>query len=279
MAGPIHTKSSTCLACLRRLAQPFNTSNPIAFVQTRAKSNNLRPRDQGVIVRLLTDIPKFGRKDAVFRIERGRMRNEWFPKRQAEYMTAARFQQLGLSRKTDVGERDTTFIPIVESRPDSESLETESKLPETSGAAPPKPDLTTPAEKAHQLLSTLVPETLTFYRKPIPSPARPKVSPLIASETVQDALAIFGSVSAIDVLGHIKGLLAADSQGNRIALEPGQIRFVDLEDNADKIKIFGRWKVAISVNGSELGPVERVVEVLPETKRPSQGRPEKLVEA
>jgi len=36
------------------------------------------------------------------------MRNQWYPSNKAEYMTAARFQELGLTRD-DVGERDTTF--------------------------------------------------------------------------------------------------------------------------------------------------------------------------
>lgn len=46
--------------------------------------------------------------DAIFPVERGRMRNKWFPSNKAEYMTAIRFQELGLTRE-DVGERDTTF--------------------------------------------------------------------------------------------------------------------------------------------------------------------------
>lgn len=36
------------------------------------------------------------------------MRNVWFPKKQAEYMTASRFRELGLTR-SDIGERDPTF--------------------------------------------------------------------------------------------------------------------------------------------------------------------------
>jgi hypothetical protein len=36
------------------------------------------------------------------------MRNEWYPSKQAEYMTALRFRELGLTRD-DIGERDITF--------------------------------------------------------------------------------------------------------------------------------------------------------------------------
>lgn len=37
------------------------------------------------------------------------MRNEWFPKNKAEYMTPARFQELGLTRDA-IGEVDRTFV-------------------------------------------------------------------------------------------------------------------------------------------------------------------------
>jgi hypothetical protein len=36
------------------------------------------------------------------------MRNEWYPKKMAEYMTAERFKELGLTRD-NIGERDPTF--------------------------------------------------------------------------------------------------------------------------------------------------------------------------
>ena len=67
MAGLVSgSGSSRCLVCLRRLAQPFASNsvrtNTASLVLTRAKSRTLRPQDQGVVVRLLTDIPRFGRK-------------------------------------------------------------------------------------------------------------------------------------------------------------------------------------------------------------------------
>jgi hypothetical protein len=52
------------------------------------------------------------------------MRNEWFPTNKAEYMTALRFRELGLTRK-DVGERDTTFGTV-----DATELEFEKAGPE-----------------------------------------------------------------------------------------------------------------------------------------------------
>jgi hypothetical protein len=118
-------------------AQPFcnssGSANAASVVQqVRLKSHRLRPKDLGVVVRLLEDIPSFGRKgrrifapawstryqaeigansnppDAIFRTERSRMRYQWFPSRKAEYMTALRFRELGLTRG-DIGERDPIF--------------------------------------------------------------------------------------------------------------------------------------------------------------------------
>ncbi|KAL2020161.1 hypothetical protein VTK56DRAFT_8685 [Thermocarpiscus australiensis] len=265
MTGPIASRSPTCLACLRRLAQPFGSSNgrstTVSFVQARPKSNRYRPRDQGVVVRLLEDIPKFGHKDSIFRVERGRMRNEWFPNKQAEYMTAARFCELGLSRN-DIGDRDPTFGTVTATEP----VDTPEPAAPAVTVLPPSP------EKTRTLLTTLIPEIMTFYRKPIPAPApptRPNISPLVAAaaETGHDSstpLAIFGSVSATDIVGHIKGLLAADAEGSRIVLEPENIRFVGLEENADRIKTLGRWEVEISVGSAGLETIRKMVEVLPQ---------------
>lgn len=41
------------------------------------------------------------------------MRNQFFPRRKAEYMTRGRFAELGLT-KNDIGERDFSFRPEVE---------------------------------------------------------------------------------------------------------------------------------------------------------------------
>ncbi|KAK3695210.1 hypothetical protein B0T22DRAFT_97390 [Podospora appendiculata] len=281
MATPsITSRWPTCLACLRRVAQP------LVVVQSRAASGSLRPRDQGVVVRLLEDIPKFGRKEAIFRVERGRMRNEWYPRKKAEYMTATRFQELGLTRE-DIGDRDRGYGSFM-------------TLPDDQPAAAPEPAAPssvlrhTSPEKSHTLLTTLVPETLTFYRKPIqasppaaptpaPSNAAPaqSVSPLIASANAiaqaQEPVeidqpkeqGIFGSVSTIDIVNQIKALLVLDPEASRILLEPGHIRFVGLEENTHRVKTLGRWEVDILIAGpgsaapSNLEPVRKTVEILP----------------
>ena len=46
--------------------------------------------------------------DAIIRVKPGRMRNFWFPKSLAEYMTRDRFRELGLTDAA-IGVRDRTF--------------------------------------------------------------------------------------------------------------------------------------------------------------------------
>lgn len=55
-SSALSSRAPTCLACLRRLARPG--VSPISLTQTRGK----RLKAQGVVVRLLEDVPKFGRK-------------------------------------------------------------------------------------------------------------------------------------------------------------------------------------------------------------------------
>ncbi|KAK3299124.1 alcohol acetyltransferase-domain-containing protein [Chaetomium fimeti] len=255
---------------------PFSNSNggasAVSLVQVRAKSNRLRPKDQGVVVRLLEDIPKFGRRDSVFRIERGRMRNEWFPAMKAEYMTASRFRELGLTRD-DIGDRDTTFGTMAAADDVEDAPELES----------PKPTVViTSPEKAHTLLTTLIPDALVFHRKPIPAPPPPpptqSISPLVATanaNTAQDRdntpLAIYGSVSATDIVGHIKGLLLNDAEGSHVVLGPENIRFQGLAEETDRIKALGRWEIEISVGGTGLEPVRKVVEILPLAEAAGEG--------
>lgn len=77
--------------------------------------------------------------DAIFRAERGRMRNEWYPRKMAEYMTAARFRELGLPR-TAIGERDATFgtLDAADLRDAAAAAAAASTQP-TAPAAAPKP--------------------------------------------------------------------------------------------------------------------------------------------
>lgn len=143
MASPLVGRPPTCLACLRRVTSIQASTATVTLQQVRGKKTEGRLKDQGVVVRLLKDVPQFGAEGmskvtvsfflvayfalpslrgkhqnantrvqtpvgSIFRTDRGRMRNHFFPNRKAEYMTTARFAELGLSKR-DIGERDYTF--------------------------------------------------------------------------------------------------------------------------------------------------------------------------
>lgn len=71
-------------------------------------------------------------------------------------------------------------------------------------------------------------------------------------------------MSSTDVVTAIRALLITDPEASRIALEPGDVRFVGLEDGHDRVKSLGTWSVEIAVagQGPEVEPIRKVVEVV-----------------
>ncbi|KAI1425297.1 hypothetical protein F5Y12DRAFT_379285 [Xylaria sp. FL1777] len=286
MATPRLARSPTCLSCLRRLAatqqQPqLYAVSPLSWTQSRARTTKAELEDlQGTPVRLLRDIRGFGRKYAIIRVKAGRMRNIWFPKGLAEYMTKQRFTELGLSEAA-IGVRDRTFgTQVLEEEPGQQqsSSEVKDKRKET---------LTLSPEETQTLLSTLLPEVLVFPRIPVhtppPEPSVPRSPSLAANASISTSTPaepaavtpIFGSVSRADILTQIKESLLKDPQGSRVALEAESLELVGLDpvhDGENRIKRLGNFEVLITsgvgANGNQLDPVSRVVQVVPEEPGP-----------
>ncbi|TGJ80990.1 hypothetical protein E0Z10_g7776 [Xylaria hypoxylon] len=285
MATPRLARSPTCLSCLRRLAQPSSLSplSPLSWTQTRARTTKAELEDlQGIPVRLLRDITTFGRKHAIIRVKAGRMRNIWFPKGAAEYMTKLKFTELGLSEAA-IGVRDRTFgtqlVLEEEEQGTQMSLEAKSKRKEV---------MTLPPEETQTLLKTLLPEVLVFPRIPVsttpappPEPSIPRSPSLAANAAtstpgpvVPESAAvtpIFGSVSRTDILALIKEKLLADPRGSRVALEAESLELIGLDlehDGENRIKRLGTFEVLIApgvgTNGQEIDPVRRIVQVVAE---------------
>ncbi|XDG09688.1 hypothetical protein ABKA04_009303 [Annulohypoxylon sp. FPYF3050] len=289
MASTRLSAPPTCLSCLRRLAQPSPSTfslRPLAQQQTRgAKMTKAEQEDtQGIPVRLLRSMPGFGPEDAIIRVKPGRMRNMWFPKGQAEYMTKKRFQELGLTEAA-IGTRDRTYgAPKIQ----EEDADRASKKNVRERKSPAKETLVLSPKESLTLIQTHIPDTLTFTRKPIPAapvqaepdsaptPIRspslsrhavtsvatppPEVEPSKPTET-----AIFGSVSALDILTVIKErLIESDpDKGGRIALDESGIMIWGLGEDEDRIKHLGTFKVSISV-GAEFQSFKLDVEVVAE---------------
>lgn len=163
---------------------------------------------QGIPVRLLRDIEGFGRKHAIIRVKRGRMRNEWHHKGAAEYMTRERFQQMGLT-KAAIGVRDRSFGKIDPNAPPKAKGEwwkraqrekqefwgsqrgekrdarddDDRQGPEFQIQNPMQPaePLTLSPAEAHRLLSEILPKQLTFERRVISTaaPVFPEPEPVL----------------------------------------------------------------------------------------------------
>ncbi|RYP05745.1 hypothetical protein DL764_003603 [Monosporascus ibericus] len=284
MAAPRFGRFPTCLNCLRQLTRltPTSIAPPASLIQSRSRTTKAELEDlQGIPVRLLQDIIGFGRKHAIIRVKPGRMRNFWFPKGLAEYMTRNRFKELGLTESA-IGVRDRTFGTRLVLDEDKDKSGKKVLVEEEPVSRKKKEVLTLPPEETQSLLTTLLPPTLTFARKPITTPApeaapepvvprSPSLAPTAAAsqtagvgdETPAAATAIFGSVSTNDILHVVKEALAVDSQGSRVALEAESVLILGLEAGEDRIKKLGTFEVEISP-GKDLDPVRRTVEVIPE---------------
>ncbi|KAI9876265.1 MAG: hypothetical protein M1830_006908 [Pleopsidium flavum] len=252
------------------------------YQQQRGKKKLARPA-KSLKVKLLEDVPKYGRRGAIVPVPPGLMRNSWYPTGMAEYMPNA---QRRTSNKSDTpAERDFNFQP--DKRRGTLRLEEGSN---DGGIIDMQSQLLAP-QRATELMSTLLPAVIDFYRAPISSPmvekpnhdisTRPAVrsvntaaadlaaasKPALKSEPV----AIYGSVSTQDVASAIKAVLALDGEGVRVVLGPEDVTFVQTAEiegsgDTDRVKSLGEFEVAINVKGGLT--VTRTVKVHPQDSEP-----------
>ena len=127
-----------CAACLRNLAnaEPQAFASPF-WIQARGKKK--LPKEQNILVKLLADIPGYGRKGqkttlrvwsalmyvvgSIMSIARGRMRNLWYPNGNAAYVTYAQRKLV----RDQVQERDSTFMMDTREKEDQKD---QAQLPE-----------------------------------------------------------------------------------------------------------------------------------------------------
>ncbi|KLU83629.1 hypothetical protein MAPG_02682 [Magnaporthiopsis poae ATCC 64411] len=287
MPAPLLSRAPpTCLSCLRRslagagaaaavAASPASSSFPSSstiagLTQVRGKKTKGRQYDQGVLVRLLKDIRQFGPKHSIFLAPRGRMRNMWYPSRKAEYMTAARFAELGLTRDA-IGERDPLFALARKGAAAKEEQTTAQKgadkLKEEEKKAPAGAIVSPEPEQAAVLLQSIIPDVITFRRKVMapkkdePAPAaassKPYRNPLLAANasisTASDAATaedeepvaattsthaagtpIFGSVSTADLAQRVREMLLGHGEAARIPVREEHFHIQGVVDEDGK---------------------------------------------
>jgi hypothetical protein len=230
----------------------------------------------------------------------GKMRNEWFPRRIAEYMTQPEIRIL--KQKNTTIERDFGYGAEEEALT-SQSTTTSAGQAWQNANTPSDtansmisrkaPDLgkVTP-ERSMQLLEIFVPQRLDFYRQPIPEEIKePEPEPeklkrtrnmgsgaaadLFAARLQADipeppkvpkgAKAIYGSVSTQDVLNAVRAAMGNNDESARVIIAEEDVHFVDAgsaatEESGRVVKHIGDFFVEIKVKGAEAG-IQRLVKV------------------
>ncbi|THW51962.1 hypothetical protein D6D21_01226 [Aureobasidium pullulans] len=271
-----------CTSCLRRISN-IGLQEWRSGQQVRGKKK-LANTPTTVTVRLTKDVPTFGRKGTYVPISIGRMRNEFFPTRTAEYVSSAQLKDMkakniSAERDFQFGVPDPTLATAAEIQPQRLSKRTVEV--EKLAASLPK--------RSTELLAMLLPPVMEFRRRAhaptvpttpeTPAPVKRErpfssaAADLLAAQTAapskassSSATSIYGAIYPADVVSRITHILSENQEASRIVLGTDDVKFVNLLSqeaaDADKIRHLGDFKIEVRVKGGEV-PVERLVRVLP----------------
>ncbi|KAI9831865.1 MAG: hypothetical protein M1826_002897 [Phylliscum demangeonii] len=211
-------------------------------------------------VRLLQDMPEYGRQGAIVPVTTGRMRNQWYPQKRAEYVTVAQLKALNLHRTTF--ERDFMFGMDQPADETSSANDAEGSFEAALGRA-----RLSPQELLH-LFAVQLPPILEFVRAPIPPAPSPvpaassaAADQAAASDSVDVSLApapspqaaIYGSVSTAEVAASITAFFESHPEHARIGLTAEEIAFAPIDgDDAvepDRVKRLGTFTFVIQPKG------------------------------
>ncbi|EOD46283.1 Ribosomal protein l9 RNAse h1 [Neofusicoccum parvum] len=264
-----------CSSCARRVAA--SALRPWSPLQQQIRGKKkLSKLPHTIPVRLLKDVKAFGRKGSLVPVSAGQMRNNWFPARTAEYVTATELKEL---RQKDASiERDHAFV--------LEEIKVKGETgPEVLEIAKPKPievERISP-QRSMELIDIFVPARMDFQKSakdkpPQEQPAkvqpRPRgisaadvlaaASAAQAKQEVDERVGIHGSVSTIDVAAFIRDHLAVNEEGTLVTVSQEDVHFIDgtSADDATRLKFSGDYEVEIKVKGAEEG-VRRKLRVIP----------------
>ncbi|KAF9697123.1 hypothetical protein EKO04_004589 [Ascochyta lentis] len=248
-----------CTSCIRRLARHTWHARAPQQQHIRALSKAAKEAERNIVVKLLKDVPRYGRAGAYIPLNPATMRNRWFPARVADYVP---FKQLKLLKAQDVDmARDTSFGV----RLSLEEVEEDEDL-----SAPRKPyvrpieiEVLSP-QRSMELLDTFIPPTIDFSRQRIEQEkeAKPRYGASGAADVLTAAAmgakpkassnAIYGSVSTADVAATLKAALAHNDEAARVIVNEADVRFVSGADEGDalRVKELGVFKIEIQLPGA-----------------------------
>ncbi|KAH6616275.1 hypothetical protein C7974DRAFT_401513 [Boeremia exigua] len=254
-----------CSSCIRRVAR----LSLDAAHQTRSISKAAKDAERLIIVRLLKDVPRYGRAGSLVPLNRATMRNRWFPARVADYVP---FLQLKALKAQDVDmQRDPTFgVEVALEEANDAELDLAPRRPYVR---PIEIEMLSP-ERSMELIDTFIPASIDFTRQRIeqgvdagPRPVATGAAAVLTaaamgSKPKANPNAIYGSVTTADVVATLKAGLAHNDEAARVILNEADVRFVTGSEDADaqRVKELGVFRVEIQVPGAE-APLVRNVRV------------------
>lgn len=255
-----------CTSCIRRVTR--QNLGGSASQQTRNISKKAKEAERNIVVKLLKDVPRFGRAGSYVPLNPSLMRNRWFPARVADYVPATQMKQLK-AQDVDMG-RDFSY-GVRLNLEEAEEEEVDFMKQPKHYVRPIEIDVLSP-ERSMELLDAFVPPTIDFYRQRIEqdSPSSGRMGASGAADILTAAAmskkasadAIYGSVSSTDLVATIKGALAHNDEAARVILNEADVKFLSGHEEGDtsRVKQLGIFKAEIRLPGVE-EPIVRNIRI------------------
>lgn len=246
-----------CTSCVRRFTR--QNLDGWGSQQTRSISKKAKEAERNIVVKLLKDVPRFGRAGSYVPLNPSLMRNRWFPARVADYVPAVQLKQMK-AQEVDMA-RDFSYgvrLNLEEVEEEEEDFRPKHYV------RPIEIDVLSP-ERSMELLNAFVPPTIDFYRQRIEQDKEPRerhgvsgaadilTAAAMGSKAKASVDAIYGSVSTADLVSTIKGALAHNDEAARVILNEADVRFVSGHEEGDssRVKQLGTFKVEIRLGDAE----------------------------
>ncbi|KAH9871728.1 hypothetical protein J1614_005984 [Plenodomus biglobosus] len=254
-----------CTSCIRRVVRQQQL-DVWPTQQTRTLSKKAKEDERNIIVKLLKDVPRYGRAGSYVPLNPSLMRNRWFPARIANYVPATQMKQL---KASDIDtSRDFSYgVRInLEEAEDHEGEEADDGgfLTRKRQVRPIEIEVLSP-QRSMELIDAFVPNTIDFYRQRIEQESQPRerygasgaadilTAAAMGSKSRSHPDAIYGSVSTADLVQTIRGALAHNDEAARVILNEADVKFVTGHEEGDtsRVKQLGVFKVEIQLSGAE----------------------------
>lgn len=239
------------------------------YRQLRGKKRTAK-QPATVKVKLRENIQGYGRRGSIIPVAPGRMRNIWYPRQMAEYMTEGQLRE----QREVVAERDVTFGKEGEEGTAKEKRAAEEEMINV------QIELIEP-RRATEIMDDLLPPEIVFYRTPIPTdeqdnpetanaPSKDIQTRDSATRETPKLTYIYGSISVLDIQTAVQELLARDEEGKRIVPTYVELVHDPCKDgdghDSRRIRALGSFSVMLAVRKWSL--IQRTIVVKSSQEEP-----------